>query len=163
MKIDIKRKRKGKTDYKARFNMLKSEIPRVVIRKTNRYMIVQYVKSKEAQDSVIVTTSSKDLLKNGWDKKFAGSLKSIPAAYLTGFIAGKKILSNDKKAQAILDLGLQRNVAGSRIYAVLSGLNDSGLKIKTDEKVFPKKDRLEGKHLKKELHGIVEKLKGGLK
>jgi len=43
-----RRRRENKTDYKARKKMLESGETRIVIRKTNRYFIVQVVESYEA-------------------------------------------------------------------------------------------------------------------
>jgi len=159
MKTQRKRKQQRKTDYQARIGMLKSEIPRIVVRRTNKYIIIQYVKSKEAQDSVILGISSKKLLKYGWPEKNKGSLKSVTAAYLTGYYIGKKILEKEPKARAILDIGLQRNISGNRLYAALKGLVDSGIDIKCNEKIFPSKERLEGKHLKSDLKDDFDKVK----
>lgn len=156
MRTIIKRKRQAKTDYKARKGYLKSGLGRIVIRKTNKYIIAQYVESEEARDKVIVGVSSRDLLAHGWEKERKGSLKSIPAAYLTGKLLGSKIKD---KGQVILDLGLQRNISGSRIYAVLKGLVEAGVDIAHDEKVFPNEDRLKGKHLKENVQKIVEGVK----
>jgi len=155
-KVIIKRKRERKTDYKARKGFLKSGLPRIVIRKTNRYLIVQYVESSEARDKVIVGTSSQELLKHGWAKEKAGSLKSVPAAYLTGKLLGSKIKD---KGKVILDIGLNRSVAGSRIYAVLKGLVDGGADIAYDEKVFPSEDRISGKHLKEDVQKMIGEVK----
>jgi large subunit ribosomal protein L18 len=38
-KINRRRRREGKTDYSKRINLLKSGAPRIVFRKTNRYLI----------------------------------------------------------------------------------------------------------------------------
>ena len=96
----IKRRRKsGMTDYKSRLNILKSGIPRVIVRVTNRYIIAQYVESKEAQDAVLKNVNSKELLKYGWPKM--GSIKSIPACYLAGFLLGKKVLFKYENAKGI--------------------------------------------------------------
>ena len=136
----IRRRRKeGKTDYKARFGLLKSGKARVVVRKTNKYLIGQIVSSDIAQDKVVVGINSKDLLANGWPKELAGSLKSLPACYLSGYLLGKK--SKEIK-EGILDIGLHRNISQSRIYAFLKGLVDSGFKIAHDEKVFPSDEML---------------------
>ena len=90
----IKRRRKeGKTDYKKRLGLLKSKKPRIVFRRTNKYLIVQYIESKEAKDKVIITITSKNLLKYGWPENATGALKSIPAAYLIGYLIGKQIIS----------------------------------------------------------------------
>ncbi len=134
MRIKKKRRRKGKTDYKARLNLLKSGLPRIVIRKTNRYIIAQYIESEEAQDSVIVGVISKELLKYGWENK--GNLKSLPACYLTGLILSKKI--KDKKRKVILDIGLSRNIKKGRIYAFLKGLVDGGIEIEYEKEIFQK-------------------------
>ena len=135
-----RRRRENKTDYKARRPLLSSGIPRIVVRRTNRYFIIQVVESHEAQDSVIMTATSKELLKNGWDEKMSGSLKSIPAGYLTGILVAKKLGTG----KYIMDLGMARTIKGSRIFAVIKGLIDSGLDIPANEKVFPSEDRLMG-------------------
>jgi len=136
----IRRRRKeGKTDYKARFGLLKSGKARVVVRKTNKYLIGQIVSSDIAQDKVVVGVNSKDLLANGWPKELVGSLKSLPACYLSGYLLGKK--SKEIK-EGVLDIGLHRNISQSRIYAFLKGLVDSGFKIVHDEKVFPSDEML---------------------
>ena len=137
----LKRRRKeNKTDYKLRTGLLKSGIPRIVVRRTNKYFIVQAVESHEAQDKVIATITSKDLLKNGWDAKKAGSLKSIPAGYLTGMLLAKKL----GKGKFIVDLGMARTESGSRVFAVVKGLIDGGLDISANEAVFPSEERLNG-------------------
>lgn len=130
-----KRRMQAKTDYKARFALLKSEKPRIVVRKTNRYIIAQLVYSDIAQDKVVFGLTSSILLSKGWPETKKGSLKNIGASYLTGFVLGKKIV--DKYPEAILDVGMNRNIQKSRIYAVLKGLIDSGVKIPCNEKSLP--------------------------
>ena len=132
--------------------MLKSSLPRVVVRKTNKYIIAQFVESKEAQDFVIVAAISKELLNYGWPKEYSGSLKSIPAAYLTGFLLGRKIKKLRKETNSILDIGLHRSTKGSRIYAVVKGLVDCGIDIKCSNDMFPSQKRVEGEHLNKEIN-----------
>ncbi|MEM3112809.1 MAG: 50S ribosomal protein L18 [Candidatus Pacearchaeota archaeon] len=159
MKTQRKRRIKRKTDYAARIGMLKSENPRIVIRKTNKHIILQYVNSFEAKDSVLVGVTSKDLLKYGWPEKLSGSLKSVPASYLTGYLIGKKILRKKLKSKMILDIGLQRNVSGSRLYAALKGIIDSGIEINHNPKIFPSEERILGKHLKSDLEDVFVKVK----
>lgn len=159
MRTQLKRRRQKKTDYKLRIGLLKSGTPRIVIRKTNSYLIVQVVQTTEAQDKILNGVTSKDLIKKGWDEKFKGSLKSIPASYLTGLLLAKKI----GKGKFILDLGMTRTLSGSRIYAVAKGLIDGGLNVNLNEKVFPSKERLEGSHLREELKVNIEKVMRGLK
>ena len=105
--------------------------------------------------------SSRDLLKNGWDKKFQGSLKSVPAGYLTGLLLAKKV--EDKKKEFILDLGMIRAIPGNRGYAIVKGLIDGGISMKVDEKVFPLEARLNGEHLKPEIKEMISKIKEKLK
>ena len=153
-----RRRRENKTDYKARRILLTSGLPRIVVRITNKYFILQAVESDEAQDKVISTVTSKELLKNGWDKKMSGSLKSIPAGYLTGLLLAKKL----KKGKYIMDLGMIRTLKGSRVFAVVKGLIDGGLDIPANESVFPSEERLNGEHLKSDVKNMIAKVKGGL-
>ena len=154
-----RRRREGRTDYKLRLGLLKSGLPRIVVRRTNKYFVVQAVKSVESQDKVIATVSSKELLKNGWDEKKVGSLKSIQAGYLTGLLAAKKI----GKKKYIMDLGMARTIAGARVFAVVKGLVDGGLDIDANEKVFPSEERLSGEHLNDDVKSIIVKVREGLK
>lgn len=164
LRTQKRRRRENKTDYKARRLMLSSGIPRIVVRRTNKYFILQAVESIEAQDKVLVTVSSKDLLKSGWDEKKKGSLKSIPAGYLIGLLMAKKLTENKEHGvenkKYIMDLGMTRTLKGSRVFSVVAGLIEGGLDIPADEKVFPSKDRLMGEHCG--LKDMVEKIKGGL-
>ena len=149
MRIQKRRRREGKTDYLSRLKLLKGKLPRLVLRKTNRYVLAQYVTSKEAQDKIELEVSSKKLLKYGWPKEAQGGLKSTTATYLTGILIGKKILS-EKKKTPIIDFGMVRKLHKSKVFAFLKGVIDSGVKIKAEEKkeIFPAEDRIEGKHLK---------------
>ncbi|MEM4181684.1 MAG: 50S ribosomal protein L18 [Candidatus Pacearchaeota archaeon] len=153
--VPKKRRREGVTDYKQRLNLLKSKRPRIVIRKTNKYIIIQEIESKESKDFVLTTISSKNLIGEGFPEKFSGSLKSLPAAYLTGILMAKKM----KNKNVVVDIGLYKNHYGGRLYAVVKGLIDGGIKIKADEKIFPSKERLEGEHLKEEVKKEFSKLK----
>jgi large subunit ribosomal protein L18 len=155
MRTRKKRKKQGKTNYRLRLKLLKSGKPRIVIRKTNKYFIVQAVESDEARDKIIKGVNSKELLKHGWNEKFKGSLKSVPAGYLTGLFFAKKM----KKGDFILDLGLARKIQKNRIYSVVKGLIDGGLNIKADKKIFPGDERISGSHLKEGLKEIIQKTK----
>ncbi|MBI2448972.1 50S ribosomal protein L18 [Candidatus Pacearchaeota archaeon] len=155
MKTQKRRRKERKTDYKNRFNILKSELPRVVFRKTNRYIIGQLVESRDAQDKIIVSVNSKDLLKFGW--VWAGSLKSVPVSYLAGILLAKKI--KDKSFNtAILDIGLIRDVKKSRIYAFVKGVQDGGISLRVNEKYYPSEERIIGMHMKKDVKGKMEEI-----
>lgn len=149
----MKRRKEGKTDYKARISLLKSSFPRVVFRKTNRYIIGQLIESKEAKDKIITGVTSKHLINYGWPKEKVGSLKSKPAAYLTGFLLGKK-LSDLNREEVILDIGLNRSIAKSKIYYFVKGLVDAGINLKVSEKMLPKEEELD---IPKEIKQQIEK------
>jgi large subunit ribosomal protein L18 len=153
-----RRRRECKTDYKLRFGLLKSSLPRIAIRRTNKYIILQAIESSEAQDKVIAGVTSRDLLDHGWDEKTAGSLKSIPACYLAGMLLAKKL----NGGQYILDMGMAINHAGGRMYAAAKGLVDGGLKINLGEKVIPSKEKLDGENVKEEAKKMIAKVKATL-
>jgi len=135
MKTIKRRRLEGKTDYNTRVSLLKSD-GRAVVRISNRLVLIQYVKSKESQDSVIIRANSKELLEYGWAKEQLGGLKSIPASYLTGYLLGIKLKDKDIK-NAVLDIGLKRNSKGSRVFAAAKGLIDAGIEIPSNKEVFP--------------------------
>ncbi len=149
MKILAKRRRiAGKTNYTKRRRLLEGRKPRIVVRKTNRYIIIQLVESKFAQDKIEYSVTSKKLTDYGWPEKNIGSLKSLGAAYLTGLLFGLKLKNlNLKDAPNIIDTGLIRNTKGSKIYAALKGIIDSGIEISCDPEVIPDAKRIENENI----------------
>jgi large subunit ribosomal protein L18 len=148
MKRTMKRRRKqGRTDYLNRLKLLKSGKPRIVFRKSNKYVIGQYVTSKEAKDKIELGVSSKDLVKFGWPKENV-NMKSITASYLTGYLMGKKI---EKMEKPIVDLGMMRTIQKTKVFAFLKGLIDAGAKIQCKEETFPTEERIKGEHLKNKI------------
>jgi len=137
--VKYKRKAEGKTDYKKRLNYIKSKKPRVVVRLSLKNTLIQIVEFHENGDKILFSTSSRELNKYGW-KAFRGN---IPAAYLTGLLCGFKI--KEKIKEAIVDFGLNSVIVKSRLYAVLKGLLDAGIKINVPEEVLPSEDKLSGK------------------
>ena len=140
-----RRRREGKTDYRARLDLLKSDSPRLVVRKTNRYIIAQIVQNEVAEDKVIMGVNSRDLESYGWPKDKEGSLKNMTAAYLTGFLLAKK---SAKTKKAILDLGPQRNAKKGRLFSVMKGALDGGMEIPCDKKSLPSEENLDSSLLK---------------
>jgi len=127
----FRRRAEGKTNYHRRMKLLKSNKLRAVIRASNNHIIVQIIQSKIGGDKVIVSAHSKELTsKFGWN----ANTGNIPAAYLTGFLAGTKANKQNVK-EAILDLGifLHRN----RVLAAFKGLVQSGIEIPYNEDFFP--------------------------
>ncbi len=156
LRMPPRRRREGLTDYRKRLKLVKSGLPRLVIRRTNRYIIVQLTLSKPGGDNTVITVTSKELARYGW----RGGFKNLPAAYLTGLLAGKKALAKGYE-RAIVDLGIQRPAYGSRLFAAVKGAVDAGLEIPVDEEVFPDEERLRGEHIKnyfEQLAGQVDKI-----
>lgn len=157
-KVQKRRRRENKTDYLNRIKLLKSEKPRLVFRKTNQYSIGQYVISEEAKDKIVFGLTSKALLKYGWPENFKGSLKSIPAAYLTGFLIAKKILK-DKLEKPVVDFGMIRTLHKTKVFAFLKGAIDGGLEISCPEEAFPEEERIVGKSMKEDFSKTFEQIK----
>ena len=152
MKFAKRRRKENKTDYLKRTKLLKGEKPRVVFRKTNRYLQAQIVISEIARDKVLVTVNTKDLLKYGWPEKLVGSLKSLPAAYLMGYLLAKKT----DLTEGILDTGLISHVPKSRVYSFVKGLKDAGFNIPCNEEVLPTEDLI---NKKQETAKLINQLK----
>jgi len=133
MKTVKRRRLEKKTDYKTRLELLKSGKTRLVVRKTNKYIVAQLVSSNVAQDNVEMGVTSIILLSKGWPKDKKGSLKNKAAAYLTGYLLAK----GSKTKEAILDIGMHRNIQKSRVYALVKGAIDGGLKIPHSSSSLP--------------------------
>lgn len=158
MKVQKRRRREKKTDYLKRLKLLKSGKPRVIFRRTNSYIISQYIESKEAKDKIIMSIDSRKLIDYGWPKEFKGSLKSIPASYLTGYLIGKQIKTKNLETP-ILDIGMVQALHKTKVYAFIKGLIDSGLEISCKEEAFPEQERIEGKNLKSDFSNKFNEIK----
>jgi large subunit ribosomal protein L18 len=161
MRIPKKRRVKNKTDYLKRLKLLKSSKPRVVFRKTNKYIVSQYIVSKAAQDEIVTEANSKKLLTLGWPEEFEGSLKSIPASYLTGYLMGT-LIKKEKMETPIVDFGMLRTIHKSKTFAFLNGMKDSGIEINCDKEFFPEKEKITGKNLKKDFSKFFPIIKANI-
>ena len=157
MRTQKRRRKERRTDYGKRIELLKSGKPRIVFRRSNRHISVQYVISNESQDRIVFGLTSRELLKHGWPKE-TKSLNSISASYLTGFLSGMRI-PTEKHGQPISDFGMARVLHGTRIYAFLKGLIDAGVSVKCDEEFFPGEDRIRGKHMKNDFSGTFNQVR----
>ncbi len=142
--VPFRRKRQGRTYYKKRLRLLKSDRCRLVVRKSLRNMQISIIKYSPKGDQVILTMNSRALGKFGWK----GDNGNISSAYLTGYAAGKKSIEKGIK-DAILDLGFNKSTKGSRLYAALSGAIDAGLEIPINDEILPTKERISGEHIAK--------------
>ena len=142
--VPFRRKREGRTHYKKRLKLLMSNQHRFVVRKSLNGMQVSIVDYNAQGDKILFTVDSKALTKLGWK----GANGNLPSAYLIGMLAGKKAIENGIK-EAILDVGFNDSVKGSRLYAALAGAVEAGLIIPHDPEVLPPKDRVSGEHIAK--------------
>ncbi len=153
-RVPLRRRREGRTDYRRRLRLLRSDLPRAVVRKTNTGVIVQVTQPADRGDTVLVSAVARDLVKLGW----TGSTGNVPAAYLTGLLAGRRAVGKGVTA-AVLDLGRQAPTKGGRVFAVLKGLVDAGLEVPHDVEVLPSDDRIRGAHLGPEFGKVFDATK----
>ncbi len=151
-KVHFRRKREGKTDYRRRLKLLKSGKPRLVVRIYSKNVQAQISKSSTVGDSTIAMVNSKHLGKFGWK----GATSNLPSSYLVGFLCGRKALKSNVN-ESILDIGAQEPVKGAKIFAVLKGAIDAGVKIPHDKSVLPDDGRLSGDHIAKYAAELKEK------
>lgn len=136
----LRRRRDGFTDYKARRRAVISQKTLLVVRVSNKNVSSQFVKPTVKGDLVVSSCSSKELAKFGWK----GSLKSTPACYLLGLLAGKKAVKAGVK-DAVVYNGIVPFIRGSRIASFLKGVVDAGVAVPVGEDAFPSEDRMSGK------------------
>lgn len=149
----LRRIREEKTNYGKRRNLLMGRRDFITVQISNENILVQIHKPELLGDKILSSSHSRSLLSRGWK----GSRKSIPAAYLTGYLAGKKAITHGVKS-AILYTGTRRYT--QRIAAALKGVMDAGLEVPADEETFPSGDRISGKHLK--VSNEIDKVKSAI-
>ncbi len=141
--VPFRRRREGKTDYKAREAFVLSGKPRLVARGTLDNMIAQIIVAKPIGDEVLVSAHSKELAKKyGWK----GPRGNIPTAYLTGLLCGLKAKARGTR-EAILDMGLHSPSKGARVLAVLKGVLDAGINVPCSKEKLPDETRIKGEHI----------------
>jgi large subunit ribosomal protein L18 len=136
----LRRLREEKTNYKKRGTMLMGKRDFITVNISNENTLVQILKPGMTGDKVLASAHSRYLLEKGWK----GSRKSVPAAYLTGYLAGKKALGKGA-SDAILYTGTRRYT--QRMAAALKGVIDAGVQVPADKETFPSDDRINGEHL----------------
>lgn len=142
--MPFRRRREQKTDYQQRLELLKSGTARAVVRLSNNHTRVHLARYDPSGDINQAQTLSRELEEHGWE----GHTGNIPAAYLTGFLAGKKADADE----AVLDVGLRTVKAGSRLFAAVQGLRDAGVDVPVGQDMVPGEGRLRGEHIE-EMHG----------
>ncbi|MGC8850247.1 MAG: 50S ribosomal protein L18 [Candidatus Bathyarchaeia archaeon] len=141
--LPYRRRREGKTDYGKRMRLILSGKPRFVVRSSNKYVAVQVVEAGIEGDKILASAHSKELAsKYGW----RGGCGNIPAAYLTGLLAGLRALKSGV-SEAVLDIGVNRATRGAKVFAALKGGLDAGLDIPHSDEVIPSLERVRGEHI----------------
>ncbi|XP_057517472.1 60S ribosomal protein L5-like [Amaranthus tricolor] len=177
--VKFKRRRDGKTDYRARNRLInqdknKYNTPkyRFVVRFTNKDIIAQIIFASIAGDSVLASAYAHELPRYGLEV----GLTNYAAAYCTGLLLARrvlKMLSMDddyegnveatgedfsvepaetrRPFRALLDVGLVRTTTGNRVFGALKGALDGGLDIPHSEKRFAGFSK-DGKQLDADVH-----------
>ncbi|HUR68064.1 MAG TPA: 50S ribosomal protein L18 [Candidatus Thermoplasmatota archaeon] len=141
-RVPMRRRREGKTDYRTRLALLKSGEARVVVRTTNRNVIVQFVTYDEKGDNVVATAEARELSELGYNA--AGN--NTPSAYLTGRLAATR--AKEKGVDnGVLDLGRAQPHKGGVIFGALKGVVDGGIEVPAGADIFPAEERWRGEHL----------------
>lgn len=153
-KVPFRRRRDGLTDYQVRKRLLSGKEIRAVVRRSSKNISVQFAEFDMSGDVIVATATSQEIRKAGWKHSCA----SIPAAYLTGYLAGMKA----KKAgieYAVLDIGMQTPKKGGVLFAAVAGMVDAGLEVPHGDNVLPTEDRLSGKHMDDKIEADVNSMK----
>jgi len=163
-----KRRRVGKTDYYARKRLItqaknKYNAPkyRLVVRFTNRDIVMQIVTSEITGDKVFCAAYSHELKAYGIEH----GLTNWAAAYCTGLLIARRVLKklgmdedfegveeadgeyklteasegdeSRRPFKAFLDVGLARTSTGARVFGAMKGASDGGILIPHSENRFP--------------------------
>ncbi len=130
--------RKSNTNYRTRLKLLKSGLPRLVIRKTNNIIMGQIIEYKNDGDATLDSVYGPELKKYGW----LFSTKNTPASYLLGFLLSKK----SKCKEAVVDKGQTTLKKDSFVYYFMKGAQDGGIDLHSSELPISE-DRMFGKHI----------------
>jgi len=95
--VKFRRRREGFTDYRQRHKLItqdknKYQSPkyRLVVRFSNKYVLVQVIYAEIIGDKVLCAASSRELAKHG----LTVGLKNYAAAYCTGLLCARRLLKN---------------------------------------------------------------------
>ena len=93
--VYFRRRREGKTNFAKRLALIKSGVPRMVVRKSNRGFVVQFIEYDSKGDKVLASATGSSLKKQfSWPSK-----RNVYTAYLCGLLAGS--IAKKKKVSAI--------------------------------------------------------------
>ncbi|MFB6245233.1 MAG: 50S ribosomal protein L18 [Candidatus Nanohaloarchaea archaeon] len=148
-RVKKRRRREKATNYEKRLELLQSGRPRAVVRTSNRHTRVHISHFNREGDENTAQTVSGELEEFGWEEHTG----NLPAAYLTGFLAGKRAETD----RAVLDTGLRSIKPGSRVFAAVQGLRDAGVEVPVGDEMVPDDGRMRGEHIEEmKESGITE-------
>ena len=153
-KVPFRRRRDNRTDYYVRKKLLTSGKPRAVVRRSSKNISIQFAKFDMKGDMIVTSVTSKELKALGW----GNACSNIPAAYLTGYLAGKEALKVGVE-YAVLDIGMQTPAKGTVLFAAVAGMVAAGLEVPHGEGVLPAEDRLNGRHINEKISADVDAVK----
>jgi len=163
--VKYRRRREGKTDYRARLRLVKQDKNkynthkyRLVVRFSNRDITCQIVYATIQGDVVVAAAYAHELPQYG----LKVGLTNYSAAYCVGLLVARRVLTKFGLADkyegeveptgedfnvepledgprpfyCLLDTGLKRTSTGSKVFACLKGALDGGLDIPHNEKRF---------------------------
>ena len=142
MKLSFRRRREHRTNYRLRKKLILSGLPLFYVFRSLRYITVSFIIPKPEGDHTVAAACSKELM-----KRFGlVSGKNLPAAYLTGLLAGARA----KKAgisKAIINLGVTWSKKASIPFAAAQGARDAGIEIPIGEEALVDWKRIRGEHI----------------
>ncbi|XP_039030681.1 60S ribosomal protein L5-like [Hibiscus syriacus] len=177
--VKFKRRREGKTDYRARNRLInqdknKYNTPkyRFVARFTNKDIVAQIVHASISGDIVLAAAYAHELPRYGLEV----GLTNYAAAYCVGLLLARRTLKQlemdadyegnvevtgedftvepaetRRPFRALLDVGLVKTTTGNRVFGVLKGALDGGIDIPHSEKRFAGFNK-DSKQLDPEVH-----------
>jgi len=149
-KVPFKRRRRNITNYAKRLALVKSGLPRMVVRASNKTIEVQFIRYEEKGDKIIVSVNSNELKKEGWNPK-----RNTPTAYLTAYLCASKA-KGEGITEFVLDIGMATPSKGAIVFAGLKGAVDAGLKTNFNEgKII--ENRIKGNHIEEYAKSLKEK------
>ncbi len=154
-RVPFRRRREGKTDYRARLKLLRSGKARLVVRRSLKHTVVQLGSYEETGDRVLASSTTGQLRELGW----TGATGNTPAAYLAGLMAGRRA-SKANINEAILDIGRIRPSKGAKVFAALKGVLDAGIQVPHSDEVLPSQEALQGSHINRpEIAKVFEEVR----
>lgn len=167
--VKYRRRRSGKTDYRARKRLVTQDknkygLPkfRLAVRFSNKDICMQVIRATIAGDIVESSAYSHELPKYG----LKVGLTNYAAAYCVGLLIARRTLKkfgldeeytgleestgedynveageNARPFKAFLDVGIKRTSTGAKVFAALKGACDGGMDVPHNEKRFAGYDK----------------------